>query len=113
MAGVIATIVLIGPPLVVAYRAIDSRNRARLFAGFLVLPMLAGFATILGILNPLMGLGLLKDIGLFGSPILVNVWTAAVILFFAGTCRTLTTLTGGAAASAHAAPAAPIAPSAP
>jgi len=90
--GGVAILLLTVPPLFAAYKALDTCKRVLVFGGWLVLPMLAGFTTIFGILNPLMGLGMLDDTGFCGSPVLVNVWTALVVVFFALTCQRLTTL---------------------
>ncbi len=75
-----------------AYTTLQSHNKVRLFIGFLILPMLAGFAIIFCVLNPLMALGVLDQMGLCGSPVLINLWTLFVMLLFLLTGKQLAAL---------------------
>lgn len=78
------------PPLIAAYRVLQNRNKLWIFIGFLILPMLAGFAMIFGVLNPLMTFGVLDQMGLWGTPVLINLWTLLVVVFFLLTGKHLT-----------------------
>jgi hypothetical protein len=90
--GGVLVLVLTIPPLIAAYKALQNRNKLWVFIGFLILPMLAGFAVIFGVLNPLMTIGVLDQIGLCGTPVLINLWTLFVVLFFLLTRKNLAAL---------------------
>jgi len=90
--GAVLVLVLTIPPLIAAYKSLQDRNKLWVFIGFLILPMLAGFAMIFGVLNPLMTFGVLDQIGLWGTPVLINLWTLFVAVFFLLTGKHLTTL---------------------
>jgi hypothetical protein len=89
--GAVLVLVLTIPPLLAAYKALQNRNKLWVFIGFLILPMLAGFAMIFGVLNPLMTMGVLDQIGFWGTPVLINLWTLLVLILFILTSKNLLT----------------------
>lgn len=78
--GVIIVLSLIAPPLYRAFSVLAAERRWRVFVGFLVLPLFVFMAVILGVGNTLLQQGVLAERGIFGSPLIVNVWTGFWLL---------------------------------
>ncbi len=68
-------------PLMTAYKTILNK-RIGYFLLFFIVPTVMMILVVLVLLNTLLAEGLLAETGLLGSPIIVNVWTAFVLLVF-------------------------------
>jgi hypothetical protein len=79
-------------PLKKAYFFIENKNRLAWFLGFCLLPFIAVLLMILGVLNSVLASGFLAEDGILGSPKVVTLWTALVIIMFLLTRKNLTLL---------------------
>ena len=89
----IATIVFF--PLRKAYLFIENKNRWVWFLGFSVLPFAAIILMILGVLNTILSSGFLSNDWILGSPMVVTLWTAIVIVLLFLSRKNLTQLKNG------------------
>jgi hypothetical protein len=81
-------------PLMLAYKAIGNRHRFWLFVLFFLAPMFVDLLVVLGLMNNLLSGGVLSNYWILGSPVLVTVWTAAVVTTFLLTKRYLYCIQG-------------------
>lgn len=95
--GLILVLVICLPPLIRAWRVLDSKGRVWVFAGFLVLPFVFDVAVVLFGMNTLLEQGVLDQSGFIGSPVLVNLWTLLWVGVLAGFWSTLKELLRSAA----------------
>jgi hypothetical protein len=79
--GSIIILAICAYPLYRAYTAL-SKRRLLWFILFLLLPVFIDITVVLLGLNTLLANGVLDDYWILGSPILVTVWTAFVIIVF-------------------------------
>jgi hypothetical protein len=82
--GLILVLLISLPPLIRAWRVLDSKGRVWMFTGFLVLPFVFDVAVVLFGMNTLLEQGLLDQTGLIGSPVLVNLWTFLWLVVLGG-----------------------------
>jgi hypothetical protein len=76
---IIVVLLLTVPPLIRAFHLLR-KNKIAIFTGFMLIPMLVEFALMHKFGNYLLNNGVLNKTGLFGSPILVNVWFGAWLI---------------------------------
>ena len=78
------------PPLITAYRFIANKRRMLVFAAFLILPLVLDTVVILILLNGLVGKGILNQVWIMGSPLLVTVWFMVCLATVLSNIRSLT-----------------------
>ena len=78
------------PPLITVYKVISNKRKILVFAGFLVIPLILDTVVILMLLNSVLQKGLLNQIWIMGTPLLVTTWfiLCASIVFFNTVCLT-------------------------
>lgn len=62
------------PPLITAYKTIANRRRWLIFAGFLIVPLILDTAIILFLLNGTLRKGVLSQVWIMGTPLLITYW---------------------------------------
>ncbi|MCA6361556.1 MAG: hypothetical protein IM638_00830 [Bacteroidetes bacterium] len=78
----ILIILIVAFPLIKAYRLIENRHKIGWFLMFLLLPFIFDILIVLLGMNTLLAMGVLSKNWIFGSPVLVTVWTITVTLIF-------------------------------
>ncbi|MEM1093744.1 MAG: hypothetical protein AAGJ10_03995 [Bacteroidota bacterium] len=81
--GLTAVLLLSVPPLVLAYRALARRHRWAWFLGFLVLPVALDLVIVLMGMNGLLEAGVLSEPGIWGTPVLVSLYTLVLLVLLA------------------------------
>ena len=79
--GILVTLI-IAYPLYRAFITIKNKYRIGLFLLFLLAPVIIDLLLVLGVMNTLLEKGVLSQYWILGSPMLVTVWTASVVLIF-------------------------------
>jgi ABC-type spermidine/putrescine transport system permease subunit I len=74
--------VICGYPIYKAFVTIQNKWRIALFLFFLLTPLIINILVELGLLNTLLGNGVLSHYWILGSPKLVTVWTLFVLMIF-------------------------------
>ena len=80
--GFITIAIITFPPLYRAYKTIGNKRKIAWFLLFFIAPMIVSFLIVLGLLNTLLANGVLSNTGILGSPIIINVWTAFILIVF-------------------------------
>jgi hypothetical protein len=78
------------PPLITAYRVIANKRKILLFVGLLIIPLILDTAVILVLLNGILQKGILTQVVVFGTPLLITVWFALCVLVVIIGRKTLT-----------------------
>lgn len=92
IAAFILIAIIVFFPLRKAYLFIENKNRWAWFLGFCILPFAAILLMILGVLNTILSSGFLSDDWILGSPMVVTIWTAIVIILLFLSKKNLTRL---------------------
>jgi hypothetical protein len=79
-------------PLYKAFALIENKKRIGRFLLFFLAPTFIDLILVLGLMNTLLQNGLLSTYWILGSPILVTLWTAIVLLIFIVTKKNIYTL---------------------
>jgi hypothetical protein len=85
---VVAAICL--PPLITAYKAINNKQKPMVFIALLIVPLILDTIILLVFLNALLAQGLLNQVYLMGTPLLVQLWFLSCIIFVAAGRKHLT-----------------------
>ncbi len=80
--GLIIEFVVLFIPLRNAFKIIANKKKIGIFLSFFLLPVIVDLLVVLGIMNTLLSKGILNTQGILGSPLLVNIWTAFVLIVF-------------------------------
>ncbi|MCO5945626.1 hypothetical protein [Mucilaginibacter flavidus] len=72
-AFVIVSVICV-PPLITAYKFISNKRKILVFIGFLVIPLILDTVVILLLLNGILQKGLLNQVWIMGTPLLVTAW---------------------------------------
>jgi len=83
---------LLLPPLLRAWKVLDSSIRLKAFSGFFLLPFIFDLLVVIIGMNALYQQGFLAQDGIIGSPLLVNLWTLIWIVALAIGWKQLRTL---------------------
>ena len=78
------------PPLITAYKSISNRRKILVYGCFLILPLVLDTIIILMLLNGLLEKGLLNQVYIMGSPILISVWFIICLVIALTNTRHLT-----------------------
>lgn len=81
-------------PLWKAFQLIENKRKAGWFFLFLIVPVLADIAVVLGLMNTLLANGIFSEYWILGSPKLVTVWTGVVTGLYIFTYKHIYSLTG-------------------
>jgi len=65
------------PPLITAYKAIDNKKKLLIFICFLIIPLVLDTVVILILLNGILEKGILNQVWIMGTPLLITLWFAA------------------------------------
>jgi hypothetical protein len=87
--GLSAVLLFAIPPLIAGYAALDRQPRWAWFLAFLLLPVALTVVIVLIGMDSLLQSGVLDDTGVMGSPVLINLYTIAVIIGVVSTVRYL------------------------
>ena len=80
-------------PLYKSFKLIDNKNRIWWFLLFFIVPTFMDGLVILGGMNNLLKAGFLREYWILGSPILVTLWTASVLIIYLLTKKNIYELT--------------------
>jgi hypothetical protein len=83
---------IVAYPLFKAYQTMSNKYKIAWFLGFFILPTFLDLLIVLGLMNTLLSKGVLAEYWILGSPILVTVWTAAVLVMYMATRKNIYTL---------------------
>lgn len=78
----ILLILIVAYPLYKAYKIIENKYKIGWFILFFLMPMVLDLLIVLGVMNTLLDKGVLSNYWILGSPMLVTVWTAAVLMIY-------------------------------
>jgi hypothetical protein len=78
--GFIIVALVCVPPLITAYRAIANKRKLIIFTGLLILPLMLDTVILLIFLNGLLAKGLLNQVVIMGTPLLVSLWLACCLI---------------------------------
>jgi hypothetical protein len=78
------------PPLIAAYRAIANKRKALVFTGFLIVPLVLDNVVILILLNSVLQKGVLNQVWVMGTPLLITIWFVLCVMVVGGNFRCLT-----------------------
>lgn len=70
---IIVSIICI-PPMITAYRAIANKRKILIYISFLIIPLVLDTLIILILLNSLLQRGLLSQVWIMGTPLLITLW---------------------------------------
>jgi hypothetical protein len=90
MTGFIIVSLICLPPLIVAYQTIANKRRVLLFIGFLIIPLVLDTVVILILLNGVLQKGLLSQVWVMGTPLLITLWFVLCAIVVVGNFRRLT-----------------------
>lgn len=68
------------PPMITAYQAIANKKKVLLYTGFIILPLILDTVVILILLNGLLETGVLNQVWIMGTPLLVSLWFALCLI---------------------------------
>jgi hypothetical protein len=74
LAGFILVTIICIPPLITAYMAIANKRRILIFVAFLIIPLVLDTVVLLIFLNGLLEKGILNQVVLMGTPVLITAW---------------------------------------
>ena len=80
--GLLSILIITIIPLYKAYKLIANKRKIGWFLLFFIAPTFIDLLLILGVMNTLLGKGILSNYWILGSPILVTVWTTFVTGLF-------------------------------
>jgi hypothetical protein len=80
--GLLIEFVVLFIPLRNAFKIITNKKKIGIFLLFFLVPIIVDLLVVLGLMNSLLSKGLLDKPGIIGSPVLVNIWTAFVLIIF-------------------------------
>ncbi len=89
LAGFIIVSVICLPPLITAYQAIVNKRKLLLFTALIILPLLLDTVVILILLNGILQKGVLSQVWILGTPLLITVWFALCVLIAAAGYKSL------------------------
>jgi hypothetical protein len=78
------------PPLIAAYHAIGNKKRVLIFIGFLIIPLVLDTVIILILLNGILQHGMLNQVWIMGTPLLISLWLALCVLIVLTNYKSLT-----------------------
>lgn len=83
--GFIIVALICVPPLITAYRAIANKRKLVVFIALLIVPLMLDTVILLVLLNGLLTKGLLSQVYLMGTPLLIQIWfTSCIIIVITG-----------------------------
>jgi len=77
------------PPLIVAYQAIANKRKVFVFTGFLIIPLVLDTVVILLLLNGILEKGVLTQVWIMGTPLLITLWFVLCVVVVGGSFRYL------------------------
>jgi len=79
LAGFLIVALFCIPPIIMAYKAIAGKNKLLIFISLLIIPLILDTIILLILLNGLLSKGILSQIFLMGTPLLVTLWFAGCL----------------------------------
>ena len=80
-------LVLALPPIIAVFRAVKNKRAWLYNVGFLMLPLIISGAYVFAFLNGLLKSGLLSEVGIMGTPVLITLHTLLVLVVLLGFFR--------------------------
>jgi hypothetical protein len=68
------------PPLIAAYKAIANKRKILIYISFLIVPLIFDTAIILILLNGILEKGVLSQVWIMGTPLLITIWFVVCLL---------------------------------
>ncbi|MBD1386648.1 hypothetical protein IDJ75_15285 [Mucilaginibacter rigui] len=88
--GFVIVALICVPPLITAYRAIVNKHKLIIFIALLILPLVLDTIIMLVFLNGLITKGILNQVYIMGTPLLVTLWLLSCLIIVVAGYKSLT-----------------------